>query len=174
MSKAKTKAKALTIGAPQNKEECAEMLARLGDLKRFIKREETHMNDLITAAKEEAAEKTLDAREQVTAMGEAVKTFCEANRQVLTDNGKVKYHNFITAEVSWRVAPPSVGIRKADDVILACKEAGYHDFIRIKEEPNKDAMLEDPSRAKTIKGVTIKSSGESFTIEIKEEELADG
>ncbi len=44
-------------------------------------------------------------------------------------------------------------------VIEACKSLGLTAFLRIKEEVNKEAMLADPDKARTIAGVTIKSGG---------------
>lgn len=57
--------------------------------------------------------------------------------------------------------------------IRLLKKAGLTRFIRTKEEVNKDAMLaskEDRELANGIKGITIGSDGEDFSIEPAEAE----
>ncbi len=168
------KTKALAIPAPQSKDECIAMITELGNCQREVTREETHMNDLIAAAREESAEKTTHARERMAQLESAIQAWCETNRHDLTGGGKVKHADLIAGMVYWRTAPPSVRVTNAAKVIAALRGAGYIDFIRSKQEIDKDAMLANPERAREITGVTIKSVGETFAIEVKEDALING
>ncbi|ELU7122231.1 host-nuclease inhibitor Gam family protein, partial [Escherichia coli] len=93
-----------------------------------------------------------------------IQTWCEAHRDELTGNGKVKFANLTTGEVQWRNRPPSVSIRGADNVIELLRRLGLERFIRVKEEINKDAILNEKEAVKNIPGITIKSDIEDFSI----------
>jgi phage host-nuclease inhibitor protein Gam len=100
--------------------------------------------------------------------------FAEANRDRLTGGGKVKFASFATGKISWRSRPAKVSIRGAEDVMEAIKAMGLAArFIRVKEEPNKEAMLEDRQTAAMIKGISIGSEGEDFIVEPFETELQE-
>ena len=93
-----------------------------------------------------------------------IQTWCEAHRDELTGNGKVKFANLTTGEVQWRNRPPSVSIRGADNVIELLRRLGLERFIRVKEEINKDAILNEKEAVKNIPGISIKSDIEDFSI----------
>ena len=71
---------------------------------------------------------------------------------------------FTTGEVQWRNRPPSVSIRGADNVIELLRRLGLERFIRVKEEINKDAILNEKEAVKNIPGISIKSDIEDFSI----------
>ena len=100
--------------------------------------------------------------------------FCEANRARLTHGGKVKFHRYSTGEISWRLRPARVSIRGKEAVIEAIKAARLgRKFLRVREDVNKEAMLEDRATAAAIRGVTIGSDGEDFLVEPFETELKE-
>lgn len=73
--------------------------------------------------------------------------------------------------MQWRQRPPSVSVRGTDSVIEHLHKLGFEEFIRTKEEVNKEAMLLNPERAKTVNGVTIKTGVEDFVITPFEQEV---
>jgi phage host-nuclease inhibitor protein Gam len=104
-------------------------------------------------------------------MTQGLRTWCEANRDALTENNKRKFADLGTGKIEWKFAPPKVTIRGADDVILRIKTLGLAIFLREKVEIDKEAMLKEPEKARLISGVAIGSAGENFYVEPFESEI---
>ena len=174
MANRKVKSQGIDVPVPQDDSEAREAIREIGDFNREALRLEAEMNDKIAALQQQYGEKVAPIREAVVAKQEGLQMYAEANRSRLTGNGKVKFHRFATGEISWRLRPAKVTIRGKDDVIDAIKAAKLGEkFLRVKEDINKDAMLEDRATAQAIKGVTIGSDGEDFIVEPFETELAE-
>lgn len=170
----KLKSQGAAVPVPQDDSEAREAIRRIGDLNRDALRIEAEMNDHIAALQKEFGDRVAPIREQAAALQDGLKMFCEANRSRLTSGGKVKFHRFATGEVSWRNRPAKVTIRGKDAVIAAIKAARLgKKFLRVKEDVNKEAMLEDPKTAMAIQGVTIGSDGEDFLVEPFETDLKE-
>lgn len=173
--KAKTKAKASNLPVPQDDSEARSAIREIGDLQRQIARAEHDLNDAISALQELYGAQVEPLRDLIEAKTEGLKMFCEVNRDRLTRGGKVKFFRFTTGEVSWRNRPAKVSLRKVEDVIAAIKRLKLEaQFLRVKEEVNKEAMRESRDMAATISGVTIGSDGEDFIVEPFETELPEG
>lgn len=151
-------------------EQVQSAIKEIGDLSREHTRLTTEMNDLIGETSERYAPELKRLQDEIEPLQKAVQEYCEANRDELTEYGKSKTANFVTGEVQWRQRPPSVAIRGAETVLENLKKFGFTQFIRVKEEINKDAMLNDPDTAKGIAGVTIKQGVEDFVIKPFEQE----
>ena len=74
--------------------------------------------------------------------------------------------------MKWRMRPPRVAIRAVDNVLETLKRLGLSRFIRVKEEPNKEAMLAEPEAVAGLAGVKIEQ-GEDFVIVPFETELEE-
>lgn len=172
-TKPKTKIKAAAkVYTPQSKADCAAGIRQLGDLQREIARATAEMNDRI-AEITAASQPRLEAlQEQVATLQQGIQTWCEANRNDLTDGGKVKTANLVTGEVNWRQRPPSCAIRGADAVIDTLKRLGLPQFVRTKEEINKEAILNEPDQVRGVAGITIVTGVEDFVITPFEQEAA--
>ena len=92
---------------------------------------------------------------------------------VLTNGGKVKTANLITGEVQWRQRPPSVRVTGAESVIETLRRLGLSQFVRTKEEVNKEAILNEPEGVKGVAGITVVKGVEDFVITPFEQEVAD-
>lgn len=170
----KMKSTAANLPIPQDDSEAREAIREIGDLSRDVIRIEAEMNDEIAALQEKYGAEVAPLKEQIQAKQEGLKMFCEVNRDRLTRGGKVKFHKFATGEISWRLRPAKVTIRGKDAVIAAIKGARLgKKFLRVKEDINKEAMLEDRKTAAGIPGVTIGSDGEDFIVEPHETELKE-
>nr|WP_298095853.1 host-nuclease inhibitor Gam family protein [uncultured Shinella sp.] len=169
----KNKAKALAR-VPQSREDAVFAIGRIGTLRRDIQKLRADADEAIRIAGEKFEQASADLAAELAEHEQGVQTFCEARRLELTNDGKVKFHDFGTGRINWKLRPPSVSIRAAEAVIAACKKVGFSQFVRIKEEVNKDAMLADAEKARLIAGVTIKSAGEEFVIEPAELESSLG
>lgn len=161
VAKLKTKAQAY---APQTQNDCAADIKKLGDLQRDFARASADMNDEIAAITKRYQPKLEALTERIETLQKGVQTYCEAHRDELTNSGKVKSANFVTGDVNWRQRPPSVSIRGAEAVLETLARMGLERFIRTKQEPNKEAMLNEPDAVRGIAGISIVTGVEDFVI----------
>jgi phage host-nuclease inhibitor protein Gam len=170
MAKARLKSKAQTFPVPQSRDEAAAQIRLIGDLQRAHLRQQAQMNDEI-AAITARFQPHLDALgKEIGDLQMGVQTYAEANRDSLTDGGKVKSANLVTGEIQWRIRPPSVRVTGAEAVIEALKRLGLGKFVRTKDEVNKEAILNEPEQVKGVAGITIVSGVEDFVITPFEQE----
>lgn len=163
MATKKTKLPAAVVVVPQSKGDCAQQIKTLGDVQRTFERARAAMNDEIAAVTQryQPELELLDMRASALALG--IQTWCEAHRATLCEGGG-KTANLVTGEVSWRQRPPSVRITGAEAVIETLKRMQLERFVRSKEEPNKEAMLNEPEAVRGIAGISIVSGVEDFGI----------
>lgn len=173
MAKAATRIKAKAqVYVPQTRDDAAADIRKIGDLQRQLTRQAAAMNDAI-AEITHAHQPMLDALvEQLKTLQEGVQGYCEAHRAELTDGGKVKTASLVTGEVQWRQRPPSVSVRGAESVIDTLKRLGLAKFVRIKEEVNKEAILNEPDEVRGVAGINIVTGVEDFVITPFEQEAA--
>lgn len=175
--------------ASQTKDGVAADIRAIGDLQRELMRQQTTMNDAIadlTAWHQPNMDKL---KERIATLQGGVQTWCEAHRAELTDDGKTKTANFITGNVQWRNDPPSVTVRNQDKVLETLAALGISQYIRVKKELNKEAILADRAaaeakespereaaakRLKLLAGLTltIKAGVEQFVIVPHEVEVS--
>lgn len=166
MSKKPTRTKVAAVAhwVPQTRDEVNEAIAELGRLQRGRIQIEASMNDAIAEVKavHDASAKPMGDR-----IGELIKgihLWCEANRASLTREEKVKFHEFATGVVKWRLTPWSVAVTKAQDVIALLKAKGLKRYLRTKVDVDKEALLAERTEVgDSIKGITFKQK-EEFAI----------
>lgn len=168
----RVKQDAAPFPAAQNKDQVNEMIAEIGRLQRERERIRADMNDEMAQVKELYEAEAIPLGETIRALSSGVQTWCEANRSQLTGGGKVKHAMLAAGKINWRVRPPKVSLRGVAKVLEYLKKAGLNQFVRVKEEVDKTAMLGDPETAATVPGVTI-SQGEDFVITPHESELEE-
>lgn len=163
----KTKAQAYV---PQTQDDTAADIRKIGDLERQKLRAITEMNDAIAQITQNFQPRLDALNEQLKTLQDGVQGYCEAHRDELTNGGKVKTANLITGEVQWRQRPPSVSVRGKEAVIELLERLGYEEFIREVKEVNKDAILNDPDKARGVAGINIVTGVEDFVIRPFEQE----
>lgn len=163
----KTKAQ---VYVPQTQDDTAADIRKIGDLERQKLRATTEMNDAIAEITQNFQPRLDALNEQLKTLQEGVQAYCEAHRDELTNGGKVKTANLITGEVQWRQRPPSVNVRGKDAVVELLERLGYDEFIRKIKEVDKDAILNDPDKARGVPGITIVTGVEDFVIKPFEQE----
>ena len=168
---ARHKTRGANLPVPQSREEAAEAVRVIGERNREIARIELDLSDRIAALKEAAERQAQPLREQAAGLTDGLKIWAEAHREALT-GGKVKYADLGTGKVSWRFRPASVRLTKVEAVIEQLKRLGLQRLIRVREEPNKEAMLADPDTARAVAGVSIASEGEDFIVKPYEAEIS--
>lgn len=149
---------------PQNRDAVITDIKRIGDLQREASRLETEMNDAIAEITEKFAARITPIKTDIETLSKGVQGWCEANRDELTNGGKVKTANLVTGDVSWRQRPPSVSIRGVDAVMETLERLGLQRFIRTKQEINREAILLEPKAVAGVAGITVKSGIEDFSI----------
>ena len=163
-----TKARKANVPVPGSIGEASEQLARIGALRRDIEARKHTADNQVAEITRHIDEALTEPKQELAALEEGLRAYCEENRAALTDNGRTKTVKLATGRVSWRNLPAKVSVRGAKDVIARIKALGLTDFLREKTEVNKEAMLEKPDQAAAIEGVTIGSGGEEFSIEPSE------
>lgn len=143
---------------PSTRDDCARQITLIGNLQRQHERLQGEMNDKIAAITDQYAAPLELLAKQISALSAGVQTWCEASRPQLTQDGKFKSHDFLTGVVNWRLGLPSVSVTGADAVIKTLRNLGLVEFIRTKEEVNKEAILANFSAAEKITPASI--SGE--------------
>ena len=169
MAKAKSKALARV---PQNREDAVWTVGRIGTLRREIAAKKAGADEKLKKIGEQVEQAMAPLADELAELEAGLQAYCEANRNTLTGDGKVKFHDFGTGRVSWRLRPPKVVVRGVEAVIEGCERLGLKRFLRTKTEINKDAMLADADTARQIAGVSISSEGEDFLVEPAELETA--
>ncbi len=162
-----TKIKTPTLAlVPQSRDDCAAAIATLGDLQREHKRQEAAMNDQINTITQAFQPLLGEQRQRMKALQKGIQAWCEANRTSLCGDGArpAKTANLVTGNVAWRQRPPSVTIKGVDVVLETLQRLGLTRFIRVKNEPNKEAMLAEPEAVRGIAGISIVTGQEDFIV----------
>ncbi|ENS4527037.1 host-nuclease inhibitor Gam family protein [Salmonella enterica] len=171
MAKKNSRLKAAAASyTPQSKEQVSADIKKIGDIQRELTRIETDANDQIAVIMGQNTPKIEALQAELDVLQKGVQTWCEANRSRITKGGS-KTANLITGEVSWRTKPDSVSIKGVELVLETLKKLKLDRFIRRKEEVNKDAILADKKAVENIKGISIVSGKEVFSITPFEQEI---
>ncbi|ECL8857221.1 host-nuclease inhibitor protein Gam [Salmonella enterica] len=171
MAKKNSRLKAAAASyTPQSKEQVSADIKKIGDIQRELTRIETDANDRIAVIMGQNTPKIEALRAELDILQKGVQTWCEANRSSITKGGS-KTANLITGEVAWRTKPDSVSIKGVELVLETLKKLKLDRFIRRKEEVNKDAILADKKAVENIKGISIVSGKETFSITPFEQEI---
>lgn len=159
------KSNAVEHWVPASRDEVNEAIAELGRLQRERARIQATMNDELAAVKERHDAEAKPHAERISELAKGVQLWCEANRATLTRDGKVKFHEFATGVVKWRLTPWAVRLTKVADVLALLKAKGLKQYIREKEEVDKEKLLANRAAllADPVKGVTF-SQREEITI----------
>jgi phage host-nuclease inhibitor protein Gam len=160
----KAKRNTSNLPVPQSREEAEDMLVEIGKLDRKIKGFELKTAEKVAALSGGLASATRDWRERHELLTDGLAAWANDNRSELTQEGQVKTVDLGTGTLSWRMRPASVRLKDAAKVIAAIKAMGLLQFLRIKEEVNREAMLAEPDAAQGIAGVAIGSTGEDLII----------
>lgn len=156
------KSEAIGYSIPQTDVEASEYIASMGRIQNEILRHKTNTDDEILALKEDLKTKVQPLESELDSLQKGIQHYCEQNRKRLTNNGKIKSHNFTTGEVSWRYSS-KVTLRNTENVIEELKKRNLNEFIRQKDEVNKEAILANPEPTVSIPGISIKSA-ETFAV----------
>lgn len=195
MARAKSKAAAIQVPVPQNDGEAEQLLARLGVSQRDQVEAQTRHDASVAALEKGHGQALKDFQSVQAGMIEGLSVWATANRERLTNKGRTKKVQLPTGTIAWREGRYAVkhrGLRNEDLVqkirdrieavnaeivkakveearamvrALQATKATLVGFLRIKVEPNKEAMLAGREVAETVDGVTVPRGPEEFTVE---------
>jgi len=160
MAKAK---KTAVPHACQSKAEAMDAIRALGDAQRTLTRLESSINDEIAVITAREKDRIDALKGRIESLTTSIHWWCEANRATLCTGGG-KTANLITGEVSWRQRPPSVSLKSVDKVIETLKRLGLCQFLRTKEEVNKEAILADHKAVSGVAGINVVHGVEDFAV----------
>lgn len=169
MSAKKQRKKTTALPVPKTTEEAEQLLADIGRAQRQVSTIGNRMNDRLLKIKQEFEEGAKPLNEEIEQKFAALHAWAESNKETLL-KGKAKTAKLATGELSWRTTPASVSLSKVEVVLIALKQRGLTQFIRSKDEVNKDAILADPEKVKDIKGIKI-TKKEEFVAKPYESEI---
>jgi len=156
---------------PQTRNEVADHIDLIGNAQRELLRIELDIDDVVSKLRLAQQPKIEALSNTIADLSKGVQTWCEANRDSITDGGKVKSANLTTGEVNWRQRPPSVKTRASAALFEKLKRLGFGVFVRSKDELDKDAILAKPETAEAA-GLEIATGIEDFVITPFEQKLA--
>lgn len=169
---ARIKTAAIEHWVPADRDAVNAAIAEIGRLQRDRARIEADMNDRMAVVKADHDASAKPMGERISELAKGVQLWCEANRAQLTGEGKVKFHDFATGQVKWRMRPPSIAVRGVDAVLSTLKKLGLERFVRTKQEIDKEALLREPDVARDIGGVSI-SQREDFVVVPHESQIEE-
>lgn len=150
-------------------EACDAAIARLGALDRELAAIEAAKAAAVAAASTAAESAATPLQDERSSLAASVEAWCAAERTRLTDAGKTKTVEFKAGTVAWRLGRKRVEIDEtlttAEKIVAKLKELRLTRMIRVKEEPNKTAILNEPDKVKGIRGLRIIEGVETFSIE---------
>jgi len=167
------KATAASHRVPQIREEVVNMIAEIGHHQRERQRLKADMDDQISAIREKYDKLINPHNVAIQQLTDGVHTWSEANKDSLTNGGKIKTANMMTGEIRWRLRPMSCKAVRLKEAIEEIKLKGLAAlFIRTKEELNKEAILANPDAVKDCRWISLEH-GEDFVIVPFETELEE-
>jgi phage host-nuclease inhibitor protein Gam len=137
----RTKAPAVAVAVPVDRDDCARYLTNLGELIRRHNTIKATYEASIAALRDEAAPILAAVADEINALLKGVQVWCEGNRAAITNGYKTKTVNLVTGEVGWRQLPPKISARDVEGILKSLREMALGDYIRTEESLNKEALL---------------------------------
>ncbi|MBW7968151.1 host-nuclease inhibitor Gam family protein [Bradyrhizobium sp. BR 10289] len=184
----KAKAAAADVRIPQNRDEAAAMIAEYGAAAIEVLRIEAELKQTLAKEKKAAEDLAAPFMKKAEDIYKGLHTYCAANREQLLGNSGTKTVDFGTGTVRWRYNPPKVKISGGEEAVIdlinqkrveaiekkdTSTAAAFDNFLRVKVEIDREAMLKNPDLARAIAGVSIPKGGEMFEVEPFGAELSE-
>ena len=152
---ARQRVKKTALQLPTSIEEVDKLVADIGELQREMATLEFAMNQQIEALKAHFGPKVDLLSEAIKDKLQAIEAYAASNRVELTQDGKTKTVKLRSGTLSWRFTPRAVTVRGVQQVIERLKELGLHQYLRVKTEIDKQAILANPEKALAVEGIKL-------------------
>lgn len=113
-----------------------EALMHIGEIDRDLALLESSQNEKIDQVKTQTKELAMPLHDKKSALELAIKEYCEANKPEFT---RVKTKQLTFGEVGFRLTT-KIMIKRVAETLQSLKDLSLNHCIRIKEEPDKEAM----------------------------------
>ena len=154
---------------PKNHAEFEKLFAEYRETKNRLDMADLKLADKQAALAAKHQQETTSDRDRLKHIAAQLQQYATDHRAELTDNGKTQTIKTVSGCLMWRKVRSTVEIDRnlTDDVLAEIRKRNWTQFIRVKEEPNKTAMLaeRDLLERNPIIGVSIVDGKETFTIE---------
>ena len=143
---------------PESKEDASEFVRRIGNLKRRISISIADAETKIAEIQKAAADAINGPAEVIQDLLDGLFVFFETNSPELTEDGSRRSVDLVTGTIGERKSPWKVELKGTEEVLAELHRLGIANFIRTKEEVNKEAMLASEANrnlAATVKGVSV-------------------
>lgn len=152
----------IAIDAPQSREEADAALARLADLQTRYAEIDATMRAEAVKVGEKFGSSLERLEDEIKSTFDAIHTWAAANRKTIQPKN-AKTVTLSSGSIGWRMPPPSIRLTNVDAVIANIKAHRWgRDFLRSRVEVNKDALLDNRSRAEKITGVSFRQVEQFF------------
>ncbi len=154
--------KRVSVPVPQNLAEANESLRKVGEYERSLQELQQEIDEKIAEIGKEYASRIEEQTQGLNAEMEALHSFAESHRKEILPNGS-KTVQLVSGTISWRMTPLAVSVKGEDNVLAFIrKQRKLKRFLRITVALNRQAMLAEPTTARTIPGVTISQHEEFY------------
>ncbi|MCX7998854.1 MAG: host-nuclease inhibitor Gam family protein [Leptospiraceae bacterium] len=169
----------------ENNDKVAEAIQRIGELQRKRNELKTQTDEQIAKLQTELSEKLAPIDAEIELITKSLHAYCEPRKKVFFE--KSKSLELPTGILAYRISPPSVKgnitKKKIEDILernsLTKPVASFEKrlakvFLRMKLEINKEAILQDPKKAKLVTGLTVQEGIENFYVKPYETNIEVG
>jgi phage host-nuclease inhibitor protein Gam len=156
---------------PQSLEEVSRWIEDIATSQRVIDRTKTDAEDKIVEANKEAEAIIEPEQKFIKDAVDGIFSYCAAHKDELTVVKKTV--ELPSGVVLWRMTPPKLNVRNTEDVLAKLKILGLAaEFIRTKEEVDKEALKGKPEVVEAVEGLSL-SQHEEFVVKPLEIEGAE-
>lgn len=143
MATNKTRIKRTSTHVPCSIEEADIFVGLIGTSQSQIDLAEAETEKQIQKLREDLRKRTEKVRKDRNTLMTGLFAFASSRQDTLIEsNGGKKTIELTNGSFGWRWTPPAVCINNDELFIAECKRMGFHRYIRVKEEVNREALLD--------------------------------
>lgn len=162
MAKEKSVKKKVAV-VPRNRTELEEFVSKIREAEQRISVTENEFNKEILALeakinelKKAAKDEARPYEKEVDELARGVHIFAEGYRADLTDQGARKTVELTPSEkIRWYFTPPAVEVDEEEEALKELESWGLSEFIRVKKEINREAILREPEKIENLKHLSV-------------------
>lgn len=159
------------VAVPKDRQELEQFVARIREEAEIINaldaetaKEIAKVEERLNAIKKNALAKAKPIEKRINELALGIYRFAESHRSELTDEDRKRTVEFASGDrIRWYLTPRSVVVVDKEEAIKELKKKGFTELIRITEEINKEAILQQPDKVAHLYYLDI-SQTEIFAI----------
>lgn len=147
----------------QNKAELQTAISLLGEVRRDYASNKAQCDSEIAKIQAAYANVLSELESNEKELITQITKYCNEHYDELF-SGKSKTAKLTTGEISRRIKPDCIVVEDLELALLKLKELNLREFIRVKEDLNKNALLDAPEVINEIAGVKLQTGLETLLI----------